>query len=83
MPANSPGFHGSFSSNLLAVADSREGPPGARPPLIVNLVPRVLSYPPYGALLSLSCSVGHVGENPGNEVALLLDQIVRPGPSLI
>ena len=36
-----------------------------------NLVPRVLSYPPYGASLSLSlsCSVGRVGENPGNEVA--------------
>ena len=28
-----------------------------------NLVPRVLSYPP-----SLACSVGRVGENPGNEV---------------
>ena len=30
-----------------------------------NLVPRVLSFPPYGA------SVGWVGENPGNEVAHL------------
>ena len=36
-----------------------------------NLVPRVLSCPPYGASLSLSlsCYVGRVGENPGNEVA--------------
>ena len=36
-----------------------------------NLVPRVLSYPPYGARereLSLSRSAGRVGENPGNEV---------------
>ena len=32
-----------------------------------NLVPRVLSYPPHGA-----SSVGRVGENPGNEVALSL-----------
>ena len=32
-----------------------------------NLVPRVLSYPPYPTL-SLSRSVGWVGENPGNEV---------------
>ena len=29
-----------------------------------NLVPRVLSYPPYGY-------VGRVGENPGNEVDIL------------
>ena len=41
-----------------------------------NLVPRVLTYPPYGARereresLSLSLSVGRVGENPGNEVDL-------------
>ena len=34
-----------------------------------NLVPRVLSYPPYGAL---SRSVGRVGENPGNEVEVTL-----------
>ena len=38
-----------------------------------NLVPRVLSYPPYGARgretrLSLSRSIGRVGENPGNEI---------------
>ena len=30
-----------------------------------NLVPRVLSYPPYGARAR---SAGRVGENPGNEV---------------
>ena len=40
-----------------------------------NLVPRVLFYPPYEARgretrlsLSLSRSVGRVGENPGNEI---------------
>ena len=33
---------------------------------LVNLVPRVLSYPPYGSL-SLSRAVG---ENPGNEVGV-------------
>ena len=33
---------------------------GAGPP---NLVPRVLSYPPYGA------REGWVGDNPGNEAA--------------
>ena len=33
---------------------------------LVNLVPRVLSYPPYGSL-SLSRVVG---ENPGNEVGV-------------
>ena len=44
--------------------------PGTRPSMqfkrthTPNLVPRVLSYPP---------SVGRVGENPGNEVA------IRPG----
>ena len=36
-----------------------------------NLVPRVLSYPPYGARereRETGRSVGRVGENPGNEV---------------
>ena len=33
-----------------------------------NFVPRVLSYPPHGARAR---SMGRVGENPGNEVALL------------
>ena len=32
-----------------------------------NLVPKVLSYPPYGAR---ERERGRVGENPGNEVAL-------------
>ena len=40
-----------------------------------NLVPRVLSYPPFGARerersLSLSPSEGRVGENSGNEVGV-------------
>ena len=36
-----------------------------------NLVPRVLSYPPYGAgRSSVGNPVGRVGENPGNEVGL-------------
>ena len=39
----------------------------------VNLVPRVLSYPLCGASLRLSRSVGRVGENPGNEVAVGFD----------
>ena len=45
-----------------------------------NLVPRVLSYPPYGArereTLSLSRSVGRVGENPGNAVVLTNDAVI-------
>ena len=54
----------------------------APPPLLLTSFPGFsLTRPmePY----SLSCSVGQVGENPGNEVALLLDQTVRTGPSLI
>ena len=39
----------------------------------VNLVPRVLSYPLYGASLRLSRSVGRVGEKPGKEVAIGFD----------
>ena len=51
-----------------------------------NLVPRVLSYPPYGAReketardvsLSLSRSVGRVGENPGNEVVIRKDKAFK------
>ena len=37
--------------------------PGKSTPYFPNLVPRVLSYPPYAH------SVAQVGENPGNEVA--------------
>ena len=46
----------------------------------INLVPRVLTYPPYGErereTLSLSRSVGRVGENPGNEVGKRFEKIV-------
>ena len=48
----------------------------------INLVPRVLTYPPYGERerdslsLSLSRSVGRVGENPGNEVGKRFEKIV-------
>ena len=39
----------------------------------VNLVPRVLSYPPYGTREAERCSAERVGENPGNEVAVGFD----------
>ena len=48
----------------------------------INLVPRVLTYPPYGERerdslsLTLSRSVGRVGENPGNEVGKRFEKIV-------
>ena len=38
--------------------------------LVINLVPRVLSYPPTRHSLRRGGGGGGVGENPGNEVTL-------------
>ena len=79
----------SFSSNLPAVADSREGPPGVPPLLSTSFPGFSLTHPMEPYSLTRGSSVGQVGENPGNEVALLLDQtealrvwMTRPLPYL-